>query len=49
MGGSVFLINEEPEIKVQNFYVLKVGMLVCITVIDMKVVDKCLRGVKIWV
>ena len=49
MGGSVFLINEEPEIKVQNFCVLKVGMLVCITTIDMKVEKKWSRSVKIWV
>lgn len=49
MDGSGFLINEEPEIKVQNFHVLKVGMLVCITAIDMKVEEKCSRLVKIWV
>lgn len=43
------MINEEPEIKVQNFSVLKVGTQVCITAIDMKAEEKCLRSVKIWV
>lgn len=49
MDGSVFLISEEPVIKVQNVHALKVGMLVCITAIDMKVEEKCSRLVKIWV
>lgn len=49
MDGSVFLINEEPEIKVQNFCVLKVVTLVCVTAVEMKVEEKCSRSVKIWV
>lgn len=46
MNESDFGINEKPEIKVQNFYVLKIGLLLCVTAVDMKVEDKCLRSVK---
>lgn len=41
MDGSVCLVNEKPEINVQNSCVLKVGMLACIAAIGMKLEEKC--------
>lgn len=41
MDGSVCLVNEKPEINVQNSCVLKVGMLACIAAIGTKLEEKC--------